>query len=257
MEATMIGIIGFGFVGQAVYGSINHTSKVRIYDKYKGIGTLNELLESKVIFCCLPTNMVDGNNDKSQDFSEYKGFLDTCVEQMYKGVLIIKSTVLYSNLEQYVEKLNIVYNPEFLNQNTAADDFKNQHCIILGGRIDHVRIVEDLYCDEFDLNNDAKFEHCSIKEAAEIKYMHNAYHAYKVLFWNYVQEQTGNSRKIFNMYSKITGNTNEMSRVCADGRPGYGGCCFPKDVNALQNDKPHKLTEFMCDYNYDLREDMP
>jgi UDP-glucose 6-dehydrogenase len=252
-----IGIAGFGFVGQAVYGSIKNIGDACIYDKYKDMGSFDELLNSDVIFCCLPTNMVEVGIDQSQDFSEYKEFLDCCVEEAYRGILVVKSTVLYSNLEPYANKLNIVFNPEFLNQNTAVDDFKNQHYIVLGGRMDHVRKVAEIYTKYFTLNSEVEFEYCSIKEAVEIKYVHNIYHAYKVLFWNYAQELTENARKMFYMYSKVTGNTHEMSRVCADGRPGYGGCCFPKDVNAMEKDNPHKLTKFMCDYNFDLREDLP
>jgi len=252
-----IGIAGFGFVGQAVYGSIKSVGEACIFDLYKKMGSFEELIKASVIFCCLPTNMVDAESDKSQDFGEYKWFLDKCVESEYSGILVVKSTVLYSNLEPYAEKLNIVFNPEFLNQNTAVDDFKNQHYIVLGGRMDHVRLIADVYTSQFNLNNEVEFEYCTLKEAVEIKYMHNIYHAYKVLFWNFVQEQTENARKMFYMYSKVTGNTHEMARICADGRPGYGGCCFPKDVNAMEKENPHKLTKFMCDYNYDLRKDMP
>jgi UDP-glucose 6-dehydrogenase len=51
----------------------------------------------------------------------------------------------------------------------------------------------------------------------------------------------------------ITGNTNEMARVGADGKLGYGGACFPKDVNAWHKIVPHYLTEFMNEYNHFLR----
>jgi len=48
---------------------------------------------------------------------------------------------------------------------------------------------------------------------------------------------------------------NELSKICADGKKGYGGACFPKDVNAYNSVKPDELTEFMRKYNLKLRGD--
>jgi len=248
-----IGIAGFGFVGQAVYGSLTCEDTV-IYDKYKDMNTFRDLVECTHIFCCLPTNMLD---DGKQDFDAYDDFFDTLIGYKYKGILIVKSTCLYSNIKPYEEKLNIVFNPEFLNQNSAVNDFAEQEVIVLGGRMDHCKSVTDVYYSQFNLSDEIQFEYCSIKEATELKYIHNIYHAYKVLFWNYAQQLTGNSRKMSYLYSKITGNTNEMSRICADGRPGYGGACFVKDVNAMRCVAPHKLTDYMYKYNHELREDRP
>lgn len=249
----MIGIAGFGFVGQAVYGSIFGSklkNEVLVYDKYKKMGNKVDLFnDSKVIYCCLPT--VDDGTGK-QNFDEYADFLQSALDAKYDGVIVIKSTVLYENVEPWINKLNIVMNPEFLNQNNAVEDFKNQEVIVLGGRIDHCRTVEDIYFEYFELKATCEVECCSLKEAIELKYMHNIYHAYKVLFWNYVEDQTGNSRKISDLYHKVC-TRNELSRVCADGKPGYGGSCFPKDVNAFNEVRPHRLTEFMKDYNFSLR----
>ena len=121
------GIAGFGFVGQAVYGSVKNTQNVAIFDKYKKIGSFQDLLQQPFIFCCLPTPQAE---DGSQDFSEYFSFFNDLVQNKYNGILIVKSTVLYENIEPYLEKLNIVFNPEFLNQRRAVDDFKNQRVII-------------------------------------------------------------------------------------------------------------------------------
>jgi len=249
-----IGISGFGFVGQAVYGSIceEMLCDIEIYDKYKNIGDIKSLFKCDFIFCCLPT--VDDGTGK-QNFDEYKSFFQEALDAKYKGILVIKSTVLYENLSCWVDYLNIVMNPEFLNQNNAIEDFKNQKLVVIGGRVDLCRKVYDCYCYYFILNNELKVEFCSIKEAIELKYMHNIYHAYKVLFWNYVEEKTGNSRKISDLYHKIC-ERNELSRVCSDGKPGYGGCCFPKDVNAFNHTSPHQLTEFMKNYNEFLRGDL-
>jgi len=249
----MIGIAGFGFVGQAMYSCLKIKdygyNALAIYDPPKGFSNIKKLSETKAIFCCLPSPM---REDGSQDFSAYAGLFTSLIAIGYQGIVVVKSTVLYSNIQPYLDVLHIVMNPEFLNQNTADEDFKNQKIIILGGRADWCAAVEKLYESYFELNNPAFFR-CTEQEAIDIKYTHNVYHAYKVLFWNYIQDTCGNRRKIFSAYSKITGNTFEMQNICADGLPGYGGACFPKDVHAVHSDKFHELTEFMTKYNKKLR----
>lgn len=245
-----LGIAGFGFVGQAVYSAVKHEMVHCIYDPPKGYNDYNKLISCTHIFCCLPSPQ---SKSGTQDFSTYKIFLDKLVTSKYTGTLIIKSTVLYSNISSYFGHLNIVMNPEFLNQNSAFEDFKNQHVIILGGPIDKCMDVENLYKYNFVFNTVPEFLFCTAEQAVQVKYFHNTYHAYKALFWNYVLEQTANHRKVFSMYSKITGNTFEMQNVCADGKPGFGGSCFPKDVAAINGEQPHELTEFMIKYNKRLR----
>lgn len=257
---TRFGLVGFGFVGQALYGSVKNVSDWVIYDKFlpDKSDNFNMLGKCDYIFTCLPT-LDDG--DGNQDFSAYAEFFSKLKLLNYHGIIVIKSTVLYKNIAPYIkgkdnpEGFNIVFNPEFLNQNNSYDDFKNQSLIILGGNVDLLRKVKNVYNLEFNFPDRSaiKYEYCSIKEAIQLKYTHNVYHAYKVLYWHYIQEITGNERKLFDLYSKVTGNTNEMARICADGKPGYGGACFPKDVNAFNEEHPHILTDFMKKYNFDLR----
>jgi len=245
-----IGIVGFGFVGQAVYTPIKDKNEVYIYDDRYGNKNIHTLkTECDTIFVCLPTPM---NEDGSQDTTAIDAFFTTL--DGFSGVVVIKSTVLYSNIEKYIGRYDIVMNPEFLNANTAHEDFINQHLIILGGNITHTSHVKDVYFNRFNLDIELEVVFCSHEEAIDAKYMHNIYHAYKVLFWNFCQELTGNARKMFGVYSKITGNTNEMARICADGKPGYGGACFPKDVNALEHNSGHELLTFMKNYNKKLRD---
>ena len=247
-----IGIVGFGFVGQAVYANAKHPQGIRVYDKYKkGLNTFEEVVShSQLLFCCLPTPEVE---DGEQDFSAYAEFFSMLEKTDFDRILVIKSTVLYGNIEGYLDRFNIVMNPEFLNANTAVSDFYNQKLIVLGGRADHSARVAKAYQESFNLSYEVPFEFCSYKEAVDIKYFHNIYHAYKVLFWNFCQEISGNQRKVFSAYSRITGNTNEMQRVAADGKMGYGGACFPKDVNAFNHWHGHELTKFMRKYNGRLR----
>jgi len=251
-----IGIAGYGFVGQAVHSCMKDNCECVVYDPPKAFGDLEDLVSCNPIFCCLPTLTVKGE----QDFSAYQNLFDNEFSTEYGhfgGTLIVKSTVLHSQLAPYLDKFNIVVNPEFLNQNDFKNDFYEQKIIVLGGRVDQCRSAEKVYRENFMFKSDVEFEYCSIKEAIELKYTHNVYHAYKVLYWNYIHEVCGNQRKIFSLYSKITGNTNELAQIYADGTPGYGGACFPKDVKAFHSERAHELTQFMIDYNARLRNKLP
>lgn len=246
----MIGIIGFGVVGQALYSSLKYQDRAEIYDQPLELGDLNlAVTRSDTLFCCLPTPK---KADGSQDFSAYEAVFARMEKAGYSGVVVVKSTTLWSNLKPWMTRLNIVVNPEFLSQNSAVADFLSQRVIVLGGRADHRIVVERCYRSLFKLIPDVEVIHCTAEEAVQIKYVHNIYHAYKVLFWNWVQERTGNARLMSDMYKKIT-DRNEMDRIYADGKPGFGGNCFPKDVTAANSESASMLTEFMLAYNRQLR----
>jgi len=108
-----------------------------------------------------------------------------------------------------------------------------------------------MYKEAFNFTAD--YHITSIQEAMDFKYIHNIYHAYNVLFWNYVQENFNNSRKHVSLYEKIYGKKPILSQIAPDGKLGYGGACFPKDIKAMDFNKPHELTKFMNQYNNRLR----
>lgn len=247
----MTGIIGFGVVGQALYYGLKSKSNALVYDKFKEIGALDQIVsQSEHIFICLPTPSIQGK----QDLTAFKEIFPRL--KNFTGPIIIKSTLTFQSLLSLDPSANCVMNPEFLNQNNAEEDFLNQQNVILGGRRDWTNIVEEIYKLRFK-SDDWEFHHCSAEEAIQAKYIHNIYHAYKVLFWNYVYEVTGNHQKIGDLYSLITlSNKNEMMAVAKDGKLGFGGNCFPKDLEAWNNDHPHLLTQFMRKYNFKLRPEL-
>jgi len=234
-------IIGLGFVGTAVYHMLKNCDVV-IHDPPKGYKQLSVVIDnSDFIFICLPTPTVDGIQDDGLIWS----CLDRLKEIYYEGVVIIKSTML--NPPAWV-----VYNPEFLNENSSVKDCLEQQLIILGGNADATKKVKQFYLNN-TLIYDPLFHICTIKEAVNIKYYHNIYNAYKILFWNYVNERCDH-RSIATIYKKLRKNKdNEFSQVAADGTKGFGGACFPKDIEAFNTEHPHLLTEFMIEYNKKLR----
>lgn len=247
MKVKQITIIGYGFVGQAVHSIINENKlcEVFIHDPYKKLYDQN-FKTSDIIFLCLPTPF-----NKELDVSLIVEYLDSLKDSYYKGLVVIKSTVIYSKISKYFEYLNIVINPEFLNQNTSFHDAKTQNTILIGGDYNNSKKLMDLYTNNSILE-DIQFELCSAKEASEFKYIRNIYGAYKVLFWEFVQNTTGNSRKMAELYHKMPYQS-EMSQVSMDGYRGFGGACFPKDVAAFNQFYADSLTDFMIEYNENLQ----
>lgn len=236
---SRIGIVGFGFVGQAVYGSLKYKSGVLISDPKKGYK--DDILESEHLFVCIGT--------PENDFSSLIDFLNFLEFSKYEGIAIVKSTVIPEHLEGF-KNLKIVSNPEFLNQNSSQEDFLNQKYCVLGGERNLTESVKNLYEDEF-LTNIEKYEFCTIEESMNFKYTRNIYGAYKILFWNFIEETVGNSRKMKMMLDNIP--QGDMSVVGLDGELGYGGACFPKDVNSFNSYYDHRLTRFMKNYNESLK----
>jgi len=240
------GIIGYGFVGQAVHAVLD--CDVAIYDKFKGNYFFNdsEVMDTDIVFVCVPTP--DGKHYQESIVET----LDLLVDGEYEGLVVVKSTIMHHVLEMngYHERLNLCFNPEFLNQNTSIEDSLYQETIILGGDIAVTKRVKDFYENHSCI--DAVYEFCTIKEACDFKYTRNLYGAFQVLFWEMIQDTTGNARKMSNLYKKIPYKTlNE--KVGMDGFRGFGGACFPKDVSVWNKEHDHMLTKTMLEYNNKLK----
>jgi UDPglucose 6-dehydrogenase len=238
------GIWGYGFVGQAMHATIS--SDVTIYDiKNRYVFNKRAMLDQDIVFVCVPTPTGEFRQDPSI-VQEALTFLE---KNSYNGLVVVKSTVLYDHIEKYQDTLNLCFNPEFLNQNTSIADALSQSVIILGGDISVTKRVAEYYNKYTSL--DASFEFMTIKEASEFKYTRNLYGAYKVLFWEFIQDTTGNARKMADLYHKVPYQS-EMSQVGMDAFRGFGGACFPKDTKAWDAKFKHDLTEFMLNYNKKL-----
>lgn len=241
------GIIGYGVVGQATHHMLKDKDDVIILDpNVSGChGDFTTLLKCKAIFICL--NIANGTD--SQDYLDLTRYLNGLSSYKYSGVIAIRSTVL-PNCEPVVkfkQDLKIVAFPEFLTEITSFDDeFTN---IILGGAYRFCKTVVDVLRDEYSPH------FTSFNDAMAFKYVRNLYGAYKVLFWEFVQETTGKSRKMAELMKYFpSGN---YAQVGMDGFRGFGGKCFPKDTLAFHNVTKHMLTKFMLEYNKSLREKIP
>ena len=235
-----LGIIGQGYVGKAVKTTFEDYYEVLTYDISPEISNTSNLLElvekTDLVFICVPTPM---KKDGSCDIS----IVDKILEEIntYKEIrtilFAIKSTVLPGSTDKFISKyrnLNIVFNPEFLTEANFLEDFKNQDRIIIGGS-DQKNIIYDLYKKVFP---NAKIVTTDPKVAEMVKYLTNTFLATKVSFANEMRIicKSLNIRYEdvikYALLDKRLG-TSHWSVPGPDGKLGFGGSCFPKDINAL------------------------
>lgn len=230
-----VGVVGNGFVGETIAFAFSPTSNVKIYDvnPLKTTNTLEEVMGQEFIFVCLPTPML---SDGSQDISFIEDFFGNVIYNE-NTVFIIKSTVLPGTTESLVKKYghNIVFSPEFLTERTAKLDMLTQARIILGGEPSLTKRVEELFNDRF-MNR--HIIHTDSKTAEFVKYMNNTFFAAKVSLMNeyYRLSQligVNWDDALYGFASDGRIGDSHLHVPGPDGKLGFGGTCFPKDINAL------------------------
>ncbi len=234
-----IGIIGLGYVGTALLEGFNDIIEIFTYDKFKNSteDNLQSLVDkTDIVFVCVPTPM---KKDGSCDLSIINNVLEEINDCSKTNLItVIKSTVEVGStisFQRNYRNLKLVFNPEFLTEANFIDDFKNQNFIILGSDNKDIKKLEELYSSSFP---DAKIIISNSNEAELAKYFINSFLAVKVSFANEIYSLC-ESMNID--YKKVVELAINDSRVGAshlqvpgpDGKLGYGGSCFPKDINSL------------------------
>lgn len=229
-----VGVIGNGFVGESQVFAFSSKVEVKVYDidPLKATHKLEDLFECDYVFVCVPTPMsIDGNQDLKYIHSVFK-------ELKPGPIYIIKSTIIpgtTNNLISNYPDLDIVFSPEFLTERKAKLDMLTQSRIILGGRKDLTMRVKKLFEYRFFGKHIIETDPST---AELIKYMNNAFLATKV---SIINEFKLLANKVGADWEKalygfaIDGRIGEthMDVPGPDGKLGYGGTCFPKDVNAI------------------------
>ena len=234
-----IGIIGQGFVGTAVREGLKDYHTVNTFDLVKECtcDSISDLVnKSTYIFVCVPTPMkIDGSCDTSIVESVVK---EINAVSMTDKIVIIKSTVTPGTTERLNKKYSnckIVFNPEFLTEANFIEDFKNQDRIIIGGPRPASTKVRQLFYKVFPKAHIIK---TGSTTAEMVKYTTNTFLATKVSFANEIKMICD---KIDIDYDKVIEYATHDNRLGyshwsvpgPDGHDGFGGSCFPKDINAL------------------------
>ena len=229
-----VGILGNGFVGESQTFAFSPIADIRVYDidPLKSTHTLEETLKSDFVFVCVPTPM---KKNGSQDLS----YIERVFENASSGpVYIIKSTILPGTTQKLVEKfskLDIIFSPEFLTERTAKLDMLTQARIVFGGKKRLCNKVKKLFEQRF-MNRHYIITDSTTAEL--IKYMNNTFFATKVSIINEFKRLsnalgTNWEDAIHGFAADGRVGDSHLHVPGPDGKLGYGGTCFPKDVNAL------------------------
>ena len=254
MSIKNIGVIGIGFVGSAIKKSLEKNNFILnetlfIYDKYKkdidsidsiySIDSIDNIMNTDIIFLCLPTPF--DSKLETYNLIEIENTLNLLNLKKYQGICLIKSTITPNTSNTYSEKfpeLKIIHNPEFLSANTAEEDFHNQSHVVLGltknilpNEIESVvNFYKEFYTDNITI--------ISSVESEIMKLASNSFYSVKIQFftemfllcnkldcsYNSVRDSMIKNNWINQMHTNVPGS---------DGNISYGGLCFPKDTNAL------------------------
>jgi UDPglucose 6-dehydrogenase len=258
-----ISIIGNGFVGGALYENSKNYVETLVYDKEpsKSLNTLEECFKADLIFVCLPTPMkdVEGGDCNLNILNNFFSNIPLNIT----GVFVIKSTTPIGTtkaLQELRKDLKIVHSPEFLTAANAVVDFKNSERNIIGGNLEWAKKVEKFYLEILPTTPNILV---SSDESEAIKYFSNTFLALKVAYFNQVLDL---AQTLGLDYNSIVAGITADSRIGKshtktpgpDGDRGFGGTCFPKDINALiytfkKLELDTKLLESVWEYNKKIR----
>ena len=207
---------------------------------------INDALSvAEVVFIAVGTPM---GNDGSADLKYVLQVAQSIGESMQHHLVIVdKSTVPVGTADKVKEKIqsalnvrysaltfNVVSNPEFLKEGAAINDFMHPDRVVVGADDKNaMQLMRNLY-SPFTLSND-RFIGMDIRSAEMTKYAANAMLATKISFIN----------EIANICESVGADVNHVrTGIGSDKRIGYqfiypgcgyGGSCFPKDIQALVN----------------------
>ena len=245
MKYYNIGVVGNGFVGSAVQFGFSPSTgcdyEVRVYDKdpSKSVDSIEETVnESEFIFLSVPT---PSNKDGSMNLDIVEQALqDISDVNKYQGnIVLLRSTVTPGTTRKLQDKypnLRIVFNPEFLTEQNAKYDFINQARIIIGGDEVYSKQVGDLYRLRF--GESQPIIETNWETAELIKYMSNCFLTTKISFMNemyQIAEKCGVDWGVAldGFFRDGRVGHSHMNVPGPDGKFGFGGSCFPKDIQAL------------------------
>ena len=244
-----IGVVGNGFVGAAVkFGfspQVGCDAEVRVYDinPSKSTHELEETVnKSDFVFLSVPT---PANSDGSINID----ILDSALSDINEvsevdNYILIRSTVVPGTtwaLQEKFSNLNLLFNPEFLTERSANFDFINQSRFIIGsGDSDKSALGSKLFSqlikDRF--GECVSVLECTYETAEMIKYMSNCFFATKVSFLNEMYQIAKKCE--VNWQQAVDGfvadgriGHSHLNVPGHDGKFGFGGSCFPKDIQAM------------------------
>ncbi|MBE6447464.1 MAG: UDP-glucose/GDP-mannose dehydrogenase family protein [Alphaproteobacteria bacterium] len=201
--------------------------------------TQEAVKDTDIIFIAVGTpSQTDGSADLSYVFS--------AIEELSKSVnkdavLVIKSTVPVGTTKSVKRFLldrgidiDVAFNPEFLKEGAAVDDFMHPDRVILGIESEKAKkVLSQVYRPLYVFNVPIVFT--SLETAELSKYASNAFLAMKVTFINEIANLCEACNADVNDVALAMGLDKRIGDKFLQAGPGYGGSCFPKDTSALSD----------------------
>lgn len=203
----------------------------------------NAVLNSQITFICVGTPSRRHGAIKLEQIKKVSEDIGKILkEKKEPHLVVIKSTVVPGTCQDIVvpaiektskkkfgKHFGVAMNPEFLREGSALDDFFNPDRIVIGSSdIKSINTLKQLY-----KNSKCPILETSFSEAEMIKYASNSFLATKISFIN----EIGNICKKMNIDTNVVAKGVGLDfRISPDffvSGIGYGGSCFPKDVNAI------------------------
>ena len=206
--------------------------------------------DAQVIFLALPT---PPDEDGSADLKYILGVakdLGPILEQY--AVIIDKSTVPVGTAEKVRAAIapnakvdfDVVSNPEFLREGVAVEDFMKPDRVVVGTKSERAKkVMEKLYAPLVRQGNPVIF--MDERSAEMTKYAANSFLAMKITFMNEIANLCELANADVDAVRRGIGTDSRIGKRFLFAGIGYGGSCFPKDVQAL--------AKTSADYNYDFK----
>lgn len=235
-----------GFVGGTTAKVLSKVHDILPYDKYKEPYTSRaniEMLakESEVVFVCVPTPMKKSGEIDYSPIHNSLAFLAEISENVKRNpqemVVVIRSTAVSGTTDELAAKypFRFAFNPEFLREKHALEDMENTDRVVIG--VDDNFSRDKLFAVYTPLFPNAEYIVVNRKTAEMIKYAANVI----------LTAQVATANEIYFICKALGVNYDEVKKAILhdkrigtniqvpgpDGDFGFGGKCFPKDLNAL------------------------
>jgi len=246
-------IVGYGYVGKAVSSAFNTDNLTIIDPKIDKDSSIEAVSKNRydLVFICVDT-------PKNENFKTLNLVLNECNLFLKKNtIVIVKSTaspLFFKNSLKLYKNIKLLHSPEYLSHWNNIEDFLNQKFIIMGGEKKSAIIACNIMLSRLKKVKTARVT--DIETAALVKYSENAFLALKVTFAN----------ELFQIHKKLKLNTsfNEFTELLGlderigpshmqvpgrDGKYGWGGHCYTKDINELCKFSDSSLIKFIVKLN--------
>ena len=230
-----ISILGHGVVGQAVERLLKPQYELVIYDPKYPDSKKDSVNSCELAIVCVPTNAKKDGSCDTSIVEEVLGWVKT-------PLVLIKSTVPPEFLER-IKRPGLCFSPEVIGESTYftpywkyphPTEMKYHDFMIIGGeREDCTKIIEFFLPV---LGPSCRYMKTDLKTAALAKYMINSWGATKVTFcneWYEIAKAQGVDYQELRELFLLDGRAERMHTFVHSENRGFGGKCFPKDVNAL------------------------